>query len=862
LTIAAPAHQEQNAFVERAFGTASRMARSMLVSARLPLTFFHLAIDYACKILRILPAKGLLDVDGNPTTTYAILHNKKPRIARVKVFGCPVVVKQEAPGSINTEFNQVQRGMRGIFVGFPKDQAGWLIFVPEKIKGSHLVISQDVVFDQYFLSGLNGSVSEFKGSELLRNVPMGGRTPKITETTGDVSNLIGPKSIFDLSPSSKREPSPLSDSESDDDSDNDSLHSSSSEKPLGTSILDGKRRSTRIRKRNIAMEAILDAEIANATHEFAFSMFALQAAADKDNIDITPYLPEPKNLRQILQNPPPIQDAWLKSTKKEVKFIIENETFRKGEEMQEGDEAIPAIFVYKAKITSKGYLDKLKARLVARGDLQINKDHDVWAPCVFARTFKTFVCFAVRARKIVKQLDFIGAFCQGLMKNKRLFITLPKEYKQYFPEFAEYFDGPLLLSKSIYGISTAHKVFADDLRDWLINEDNQQKDKCPDEFKMQFTCSQVDPSLYIWRNNKGEYCYLICYVDDCLYFGSSTEVEKRLENMIGSRFAFEVQGNAHWFLGTRIYRENDGSYLLDQETYGKHILNRYCGKESSHGLPPMKDAPAPSDYLFTKENRPQNEEEIKEIQNNFGDISMPSAVSSLLYLALNTRSDILWITNKLAKSASNPGYKDYKALMHCFGYLRKHTGYAIKFYADETQSPVYKICMKHNVKYTPIVGFTDSSWNECPDTGRSTCGYKIFIQGGLVEANSTMPVPVALSVAEAEYMGACNLGAMICYFKDLYYDFEFLATDKYEENGCHSMVPPILLIDNSATVAMSKNYKVSSRNRHIGRRWHFVRRGQIAKYFQTHWIPAEDQIADDMTKTQTAAISLKHMNRT
>ena len=48
----------------------------------------------------------------------------------------------------------------------------------------------------------------------------------------------------------------------------------------------------------------------------------------------------------------------------------------------------------------------------------------------------------------------------------------------------------------------------------------------------------------------------------------------------------------------------------------------------------------------------------------------------------------------------------------------------------------------------------------------------------------------------------------------------------------------------------------------LGRRWHFFHRGQIAKYFQTHWIPAEDQIADDMTKTQTAAISLKHMNRT
>jgi hypothetical protein len=68
-------------------------------------------------------------------------------------------------------------------------------------------------------------------------------------------------------------------------------------------------------------------------------------------------------------------------------------------------------------------------------------------------------------------------------------------------------------------------------------------------------------------------------------------------------------------------------------------------------------------------------------------------------------------------------------------------------------------------------------------------------------------------------MGTCNLDAMVCYFKDLYYNFDFLATDKYEENGCHSMIHPILLlIENSVTIAMSKNYKVSSRNRRIGRR--------------------------------------------
>ena len=132
----------------------------------------------------------------------------------------------------------------------------------------------------------------------------------------------------------------------------------------------------------------------------------------------------------------------------------------------------------------------------------------------------------------------------------------------------------------------------------------------------------------------------------------------------------ELQGNSHWFLGTRLYRENDGSYLLDQENYIKHILNRYCGKDSQWGLPPMQNTPAPVDYVYSKGNRPTDEE--REIINKrFKGLSMPSAVSSLLYAALNTRSDILWITNKLAKSSNNPGIKDYEALLHAFGYLRK-----------------------------------------------------------------------------------------------------------------------------------------------------------------------------------------------
>ena len=644
--------------------------------------------------------------------------------------------------------------------------------------------------------------------------------------------------------------------EDEEQSDEDSVSSETDEidNNLGTATVDGLRRSVRHLKHTVDedLKFMSEEQLEQAVLESDIMFAYLSQAADEEDIEIAPYIPEPKNIRQIFQCPPAIRDSWLKALRKEIKFVIENKTFRRGEVPNSDDEVIPSMVIYKAKITSKGFLDKLKARLVARGDFQSpSAPEDTWAPCVFGRTFKVFIARAVKHNRPVKQLDFIGAFCQGNMQT-RLFLQLPREYANLFPEYEEFFKQPLLLDKSLYGIDIAHKVFADDLHEWLVENND-----------MPFLHSEFDPSLYIYRNEeRKEYLYLICYVDDCLYFGSSDNVEKNLGDILMKRFNLELQGHAHWFLGTRIYREKDGSYLIDQETYARHVLNRYCGKDSPWGLPPMKSSPAPLDYVYSKANRPTTDEDKKELSTKLEGLSMASAVSSFLYIVLNTRSDILWIVNKLAKSSSNPGIKDYEALMHCFGYLRKFPDMAIKFYANPKESPVYQICDKHKVEFTDIIGFSDSSWQDCPDTGRSTGGYKVFCQGGLIDANSTMPIPVALSSAEAEYMSCCNLGAMIYHLRELLYEFEFLGTSEYHMDGLFGTAPTMLLIDNQATVSMSKNYKVTSKNRHIGRRWHFVRRGVQGKLFKLQWIPAADQLADDLTKTQQASISSSHVIRT
>ena len=77
--------------------------------------------------------------------------------------------------------------------------------------------------------------------------------------------------------------------------------------------------------------------------------------------------------------------------------------------------------VYKEKIQSDESLDKLKLRIVVRGDLQ-NKEMvgETWSPTASMRTLKYFLADADKHKARVHQLDFIGAFFQAKVKNRVL----------------------------------------------------------------------------------------------------------------------------------------------------------------------------------------------------------------------------------------------------------------------------------------------------------------------------------------------------------------------------------------------------------------------------------------------------------
>ena len=84
--------------------------------------------------------------------------------------------------------------------------------------------------------------------------------------------------------------------------------------------------------------------------------------------EVSHFIPEPRSFSEVTKLSNDINKPWLKATLKEIKNLINNQTFLI-EYQNEGEPLTPRMDVYKAKIQSDGSLDKLKLRIVFRVDL-------------------------------------------------------------------------------------------------------------------------------------------------------------------------------------------------------------------------------------------------------------------------------------------------------------------------------------------------------------------------------------------------------------------------------------------------------------------------------------------------------------
>eukprot|EP00253_Pinus_taeda_P009482 PITA_09482 len=197
-----------------------------------------------------------------------------------------------------------------------------------------------------------------------------------------------------------------------------------------------------------------------------------------------------------------------------------------------------------------------------------------------------------------------------------------------------------------------------------------------------------------------------------------------------------------------------------------------------------------------KELCPKTQEEEEDMSR----VPYASAIGSLMYAMVYTRSYITHVVGVLSKFMSKLGKEHWTAVKRVFRYLRGISDYGLCYQGRPRL-----------VRVLDIHGFVDADWARDLDQRRSTSGYVFNLFGGAVSWMSKKQSVVALSTTEAEYRAATHASKEAVWLQRL----------------CSSMglVQGAIRIDcdSQSAIFLAKNPAYHSKTKHIEVQYHFVR---------------------------------------
>ena len=226
----------------------------------------------------------------------------------------------------------------------------------------------------------------------------------------------------------------------------------------------------------------------------------------------------------------------------------------------------------------------------------------------------------------------------------------------------------------------------------------------------------------------------------------------------------------------------DHSIYVDWARYATSIVAKYYYTSTLKAYKQNYNNTLTSEMIFTEADVSTSDEQVEKLTREFN-IHYISFIRSLIYL-LSTRVDLSFAVHKLAKFSTDPGKVLFEGLIHLLIYIRGKKTLGLKYYAGRNDAPVTdllrKVCIKTENHF---MDFSDSSWQDCPNTGRSTEAYIIFYQGGPIDNGIHVPGIVAQSSAESEYNPACTAGMALAHFRLFIHELLNKDPDKVSEEA-------------------------------------------------------------------------------
>lgn len=469
------------------------------------------------------------------------------------------------------------------------------------------------------------------------------------------------------------------------------------------------------------------------------------------------------------------KEKWLSAIEEEKKSLEENETWT----------LVNKSDVNNKKVLSNRWVFKIKedgsykARLVVRGfEQEQGIDYnETFSPVISSCAIRLIFAIAAERNAEIVKFDIKTAFLYGYL-NHEVFMEVPKGYENN--------NKVCKLNKALYGLKQA-----------------------PLNWNTRFTNFLKKTGLEPLKSErcvfKSETLILAIYVDDGLLIGHDKFKLNDFLEKLKEEFKTIITKNPTTFLGIDIKRDKTGITLSQTEKV-KQIIENFNMQDCNPTKIPLHNADVKRSDTAQSETYPYRE-----------------AIGSLLYLNNKTRPDLSFSVNFISRYMEKPTRSDINNVKHILKYLKGNRDFGIKF-------------NNNNNKFNEIIAYSDADYAGDIDTRKSTTGYMIFYNGGIINWTSRKQPIVALSTTEAEFIAAADCCQNLIYIKN------FLEELKNEK------VNLVLRVDNKSAMELAKNGVVNKRSKHIDVRYHFIHEKIANKTIVIEYCNTNDQIADILTK--------------
>jgi len=460
-----------------------------------------------------------------------------------------------------------------------------------------------------------------------------------------------------------------------------------------------------------------------------------------------------------------------------------------------------SIFL-KETFTPAGTFDKLKARLVAGGNmLGRSLYEDVSSPTVTTSSIMIVAALAAKENRYVITADIGGAYLNAEMKNSvvhmKLDSTLTGMLIQLDHRYSNLLlnDGTLVvrLKKALYGCVESAKLWYEHISTTLksLGFNVNPQDRC------------------VFNQSYAEVQCTVCvYVDDLfITCCDQARADATIAKLIKKYKEVKVtRGLIHSYIGMTFNFSTPSKVTVTMGGYITDIIKLYDIRRSA--------ATPALDYLFEIRESPLLQRDAAE--------EFHSRVAKLMYLAKRVRPDLLTACAFLSTRAQSSTEDDWSKLQRVLEYLHGTPVLGISLECDD--GPV-------NVKT-----HVDAAYGVHHDA-KSHSGICCSLGRGPIYIKSSKQKLVTKSSTEAEQVSLSDNSSQVIWTR------EFLIAQGY------SLGPSIIYQDNQSTIALvNKGYSTSERTRHIKIRYFFIKDLIDKQELKLEYLPTGEMLADMLTK--------------